>query len=181
MLSSYVLKLTFRGTDRKLQHLPRQALPITLKILDTYYNHINFNSSIDVTYRSIFLFTFFFLRRKSNLVTVSVKKCYSSRQLCRGDIIVCSTYLIVRFRWTKTIEFGNRVLSIPLLTFPLSKCCPVQAFKVMCSMNPCSSNSSAFSINYKGKVIPITYSKFQHRLKGVDCKNWPKSKIIFLS
>jgi hypothetical protein len=59
---------------------------------------------------------------------------------------------------------GNRVVSIPLLTFLVSKCCPVQAFKVMCSMNPCSSSSSEFSINYKGNIIPITYSKFQHRL-----------------
>ena len=63
------------------------------------------------------------------------------------------------------MQFGNCVVSIPLLTFPVSKCCPVQAFKVMCSMNPCSSSSSAFSINYKGKIIPITNSKFQHRLR----------------
>jgi hypothetical protein len=57
---------------------------------------------------------------------------------------VCPTYLIVRFKWAKTIQFGNRVVSIPLLTFLVSKCCPVQAFKVMCSMNPCLSSSSAF-------------------------------------
>ena len=98
MLSSYVLKLTFRGIDRKLQHLPRQALPITLKILDAFYNHMNLYSSIDVIYRCLFLFAFFLLSRKSNLVPVSVRKFNSSRQLCRGDIIVCSTYLIVRFR-----------------------------------------------------------------------------------
>jgi hypothetical protein len=49
MFSSYALKLTFRGIDRKLQHLPRQALPITLDILDKFDDHMNFNSSIDVT------------------------------------------------------------------------------------------------------------------------------------
>jgi hypothetical protein len=38
--SSYVLQLTFRILDRKLQHLSRQALPITLEILDTFYDHI---------------------------------------------------------------------------------------------------------------------------------------------
>ena len=32
-------------------------------------------------------------------------------------------------------------------------------------MNPCSTSSSAFSINYKRKMIPLTYSEFQHRLK----------------
>jgi hypothetical protein len=170
MFSSYVFKLTFRGLDRKLQHLPRQALPITLEILDKFYDHMKFNSSINVTYWCLFLFAFFLLSRKSNLVPVLVKKFDSSRQLCRGYITVCSTYLIVRFKWTKTIQFGNRVLSIPLLTFLVSKFCPVQAFKVMCSMNPCSSSSSAFSINYKGNIIPITYSKFQHRLRELIAK-----------
>jgi hypothetical protein len=38
----------------------------------------------------------------------------------KNDITVCFTYLIVRFKWNKTIQFGNRVLSIPLLAFPLS-------------------------------------------------------------
>jgi len=135
---------------------------------------MNFNRSIDVTYWCLFLFAFFLLRRKSNLVPVSAKKFDSSKQLCRGDISMYSTYLIVRFKWTKTIQFGNRVLSIPLLAFPLSKYCLVQTFKVMCSMNPCSTSSSAFSINYKRKMIPITYSEFQ---QGV----WSKSKIIFSS
>jgi hypothetical protein len=83
MFSSYVLKLSFRGIDRKLQHLPRQALPIILDILDKFYDHINFNSSIDVTYWYLFIFALFLLSRKSNLVPVSVKKFDSSRQLCR--------------------------------------------------------------------------------------------------
>jgi hypothetical protein len=139
--SSYVLKLTFRGLDRKLQHLSRQTLPNTLDILDKLYDHMNFNSSIGVTYWCLFLFAFFLLSRKSNLVPDSVKKFDSSRQLCRGDMTVCSIYLIVRFKWTKTIQFGNRVLSIPLLTFPVSNFCPVQAFKAMCSMHPCLSSS----------------------------------------
>jgi hypothetical protein len=40
--SSYVLQLTFRILDRKLQHLSRQALPITLEILDTFYDHMTY-------------------------------------------------------------------------------------------------------------------------------------------
>ena len=37
-------------------------------------------------------------------------------------------------------------------------------------MNPCSSSSSALSINYKGQIIPITYNKFQHRLRELIAK-----------
>ena len=49
MFSSYELKLTIRGLDRKLQFLPRQALPITLEIAEKMYDHMNVNSAIDVT------------------------------------------------------------------------------------------------------------------------------------
>jgi hypothetical protein len=60
-------------------------------------------------------------------------------QISRAHGNISSTQL------SGAIKLLNR--SIPLLTFPVSKFCPVQAFKVMYSMNPCSSSSSAFSIN----------------------------------
>jgi hypothetical protein len=56
------------------------------------------------TYWYLFIFALFLLSRKSNLVPVSVKKFDSSRQLCRGDITVCFTYLIVRFKWNEDYE-----------------------------------------------------------------------------
>jgi len=48
----------------------------------------------------------------------------------------------------------------------------------MCSMNPCSSSSSAISNNYKEKIIPITYSKYQHRLRSWLQKIGLNSKLF---
>ena len=41
MFSSYELKLTLTGLNRKLQHLPKQALPITVDILEKFSYHLN--------------------------------------------------------------------------------------------------------------------------------------------
>lgn len=40
--SSFELKLTLRGLSRVLQHLPKQALPITLEILEKIHKYLNF-------------------------------------------------------------------------------------------------------------------------------------------
>ena len=125
---------------------------------------------MDATYWCLFLFTLYLLSKKSNLVPVSAKKFGKSKQLCRGDVTVYSSLLVVRFRWTKTIQFGNRILQIPLLAYPSSIFCPVQAYKRMCYLNRCSSNDAAFSYIKHGKSVPITYSQFQKRLRELICK-----------
>ena len=101
---------------------------------------------------------------------MSAKKFDKSKQLCRGDIAVYSSLLVVRFRWTKTIQFGNRILQIPLMAYPDSIFCPVQAYKRMCFLNPCSSDDAAFSYIKNGKSVPITYIQFQKRLRELICK-----------
>lgn len=163
--SSFELKLTLRGLSRVLQHLPKQALPITLEILEKIHKYLNFKISEDVTFWCLFLFAFFLLSRKSNLVPISSRKFDNTKQLCRKDIIIQKSYLLVKFKWTKTIQFGDRVLYIPLVAIPSSKFCPVSAYKRMCEFIPASTESPAFLIESRGKLIPLAYNQFQNKLK----------------
>jgi hypothetical protein len=89
----------------------------------------------------------------------------NTKQLCRKDIIIQKSYLLVRFKWTKTIQFGDRVLYIPLVAIPSPKLCPVSAYKRMCEFNPASTESPAFLIESRGKLIPLAYNQFQNKLK----------------
>jgi hypothetical protein len=75
------------------------------------------------------------------------------------------SWLLVRFKWTKTIQFGDRVLYIPLVAIPSSKLCPVSAYKRMCEFNPASTESPALLIESRGKVIPLGYNQFHNKLK----------------
>jgi hypothetical protein len=43
-------RLTLRGLDRKLKHLPRQALPITINILDKFHQFLDMNNPCDITF-----------------------------------------------------------------------------------------------------------------------------------
>jgi hypothetical protein len=50
MFSSFEIKLTLGGLDRKLKHLPRQALPITIDILDKFHQFWDMNNPCDITF-----------------------------------------------------------------------------------------------------------------------------------
>jgi hypothetical protein len=45
------------------------------------------------------------------------------------------------------------------------KLCPVSAYKRICEFNPVSSESPAFLIESRGKLIPLAYNQFQNKLK----------------
>ena len=57
--SSFEIKLTLKGLERKLKHLPRQALPISLDILEKIYQLLDITSPLDAVFWCLFLFAFF--------------------------------------------------------------------------------------------------------------------------
>ena len=162
---SFEVKLTLKGLKRKLLHMPKQALPITLEILTKFYDLLDHTNRVDVTYWCLFLFAFMLMSRKSNLVPISSKHFDKSKQLCRGDITVFQSCLLVRFKWTKTIQFGNRNLILPLVAIPASIFCPVEAYQKMCSLNPGSAEDPAFFVSKRNKVYALTYAEFQKKLR----------------
>ena len=65
-----------------------RALPITIDILLKIYNHIDLSDVKHATIWSLFLFAFFLMARKSNLVPDSVHKFDSKKQLTREKIVL---------------------------------------------------------------------------------------------
>ena len=167
IFSSFELKLTLRGLKRKLQHLPKQALPITLDILSKFHKFLDLNSKNDSTFWCICLFAFFLLARKSNLVPVSSKVFSKDKQLCRSDIEVHKSYLLVRFKWSKTIQYGDRQLFLPLIGINSSIFCPVTAYKQMCILTPASGDSPAFLFRSKKNLVAFSYYQFEKKLKDM--------------
>jgi hypothetical protein len=60
------------------------------------------------------LFAFFLIARKSNLVPTNLCELDNHRFLLRKDVVDCGSFLLVKMRWSKTIQTGERVLEIPL-------------------------------------------------------------------
>jgi hypothetical protein len=176
-IHEFEFKLVLKGLARLNPHLPRQALPITPDMLLEFYPFLDLRNLFDATAWCVLLFGFFLLARKSNLVPNSASAFDSDKQLCRGDVCAGQDHLIVSFRWSKTIQFGERELLIPLVSVPGSVVCPVKAYNHMCRLVPALPASPAFVYRRKGKLPPFTYSQLQRVLKELVQKSGRDAKL----
>ena len=128
------------------------------------YQFFDFTKELDTTIWALFLLAFFTMSRKSNLVA-SGKEFDLKRQLCRGDVLVGRRGLLVRFRWSKTNQFGSRVHMVPVYEIPGSVLCPVYAYKHMVRLCPGEDLDPAFLMHVAGRVQPVSYGLMQAMIK----------------
>ena len=111
------------------------------------------------------------MARKLNIVPNSLADFSSDKQLIRQDVQVFHHSLVVRIKWSKTYQFGSRLLKIPLTSIPGSVLCPMSAYTHMISLCPAKDIDPAFCINNSNKmVVPLLYAQLQHRLKSSIAK-----------
>lgn len=163
--SAIQLKLVFRGLFRIKQHTPKQAFPITPCILLKIFNVLDLNNPVQATFWCLALIAFFTMSRKSNLVPNTTATFDHKKQLCRHDIRATHEHLLIRMKWSKTNQFGGRILYMPLAVMPESKLCPVRAYWNMISLIPAETNGPAFLIPKGKKLIPFTYILLQKTLR----------------
>ena len=111
-----------------------------------------------------FLVAFCGFLRKSNTVPPSFNHP-SLKYPRRDDIVFTSFGMVLILRWTKSIQFNQRSLSIPIVNIPGSPLCPVQAYQQLCNACPVSGTAPAFAYTKDSVLQAITYSKFTSRLK----------------
>ena len=110
------VKLALRGAARRLSHTPKQAQPITPRMLFKFRNLLDLSTPADSTYWALFLMTFFMFMRKSNMVPVSLESFDPKKQLTRGDVREKDGVLLIHGKWSKTNQCGTRSGGIPLLS-----------------------------------------------------------------
>jgi hypothetical protein len=167
----FVINLTLKGISKHSMHTPVQKLPISPDILLLLLGSLDLTSELDSALWASYLFAFFLCARKANLVIPSLAKFDHKKHLCRSDISITASGLVVVIKWSKTIQAGERFLLIPLLSIPNSPLCPVRAYHNMLANTPATQISPAFLYhNVKGKLVPITQHVFSARLSTALCK-----------
>ena len=113
------------------------------------------------------LFSFF---RKSNLLIPSVDKFDPRKHLCQTDVQFLPSGAILLVRWSKTIQFQERILHIPMPHIANSPFCPSAALLICLRMLPDQKNPTPLFCYPSGNSIkPITHAAFIKRLR--DCLN----------
>lgn len=161
-INEFLVNLGIRGIARIKPYCIKQAKAITPDILLQFATLLNLSDPYDIVFWCLFLFAFFLFARKSNLVPSTKGDMKDMKFLLRKDIKCEKDFLIVSFRWSKTIQFGERVLETPLIEIPRSILCPVQAFRNMCKAVLIKPDDPLFTLPNRKC---IWYKKFQSKLK----------------
>ena len=170
--SDYHYKLLLRGCKRLIGSTPLRKSAITPAILHDIYILLDLRLPSHCALWALCLVAFFSFLRKSNLVPDHADIISDKVLLCQ-DLTLHSYGATLNIRATKTIQFKQRRLSIPLPHVPDSPLCPVSALKNHLEINRLTTASKAqplFSVLSRtaGQVhVPVTYAKFCKFLKRV--------------
>ena len=153
----FILSLTLHGISRAALHTPIRAPPVTPSLLPRVARTLNYRlDRLDCTLHCAFLFSFFLMACLANIVPSSKSAFDYKRHLMRGDVAFSDTGLLVTFKCTKTIQFGERPLQIPLLRIDGSPLSPVAAYTRMVQLLPANSRSAVFIMPSLGSYMPLT-------------------------
>jgi hypothetical protein len=143
LADNWELQMVRRGVSR-LKGVPvKQKLPITLALLRDFFPLLDhFNSSLDKSFWAAALIAFFGFFRKSTILPITTG---APGGICRHDIL-CLTRVSfdLVLRHTKTIQFGQRVLTLPFVHCLDQRLCPVRALLSHLTSSPAPSTSHIF-------------------------------------
>ena len=77
------------------------------------------------------------------------------KYLCLRDVRLTSYGLEVQLKISKTNQFGDKNIILPMYELHDSPLCPIRAFKLMCQLVPAPPDAPAFCYLEKGSLIPI--------------------------
>ena len=166
--NSFQLDITMQGLKRRLARVPFQVLPITPKVLRDIYQHLDLRKNEDLALWCSFLVAFYALLRKKNVVPEKgdwdPKKVISRRHISVNPM---ANRILLYVGFSKTNQFGNRDLVIPIPGNNDNILDPVRHLSELFSRVSVSDDSPAFSYSERGYV---SYTSFTKTLKNLLVK-----------
>ena len=164
--NNFYLSTILKGLQRRKGNGINQKLPITDSILKGILAVLNLNSPFDVCFWAVCLVAFFSFFRKSNLLIPSQVQFYPAKHLCVSDVQFSPHGAVLSVRWSKTIQYRQKVLNIPLPLIAGSPFCPSSALMLCTGLIPKQDKPlPLFSFPTINGTLPITYAAFITHLR----------------
>ena len=142
----------------------KQAEPMTPEILREIYNHMDLTDTMEVVCYTAILIGFYLFLRKSNLVPESTVTFNPEEQLTRGDLFITGWLVLVDIRWSKTIQYKQKELLLPLIPAKCRVICPIYWIRYMLMLVPAKPTDPLFSIPKRGSNMALTYDQLRKLL-----------------
>ena len=158
------LSLMMRGVRRTLGDATSRKLPITPQILLKTRGLLNWEEPGHILFWAAALAAFFGMLRQSNLLPNPPFD--PTKHLRRCDVLAYPWGLGLSIRWSKTIQFRERELLVPLPHLPGHPLDPVSAVHAAFKLHTLASSEAPVFFDPKGKG-PFTPTAFAKMLQSL--------------
>ena len=165
-------------TDRQMQmfttrlkcimnHVIKQAAPVTPQVLLRMSKVVNYRDRIEVIAWTAVLLDFYMFLRKSNLVPDTMDKFDPVQQFRRADINLLGLHkaMMCEVRWTKTLQFRQKVLRFLVLPAHNKAICPVFWTHKMIVDNPGEPEDPLFLIATPNIKLSLSANQLVYRMR----------------
>ena len=158
---------TLKAIKRELSGAAYQTLPITPDILAKMYLFVDTSKPKGLADWACFLTSFYCLLRKSSAVPASLAKFNPITGLSRQKVSfpegrdIC----MVLLTHSKTDQFGNNKMIVPMVANPIKALCPVFHMKELFQRFELDGHHPAFSYRQNSQVRCVTYDGFTKELR----------------
>lgn len=168
LVNNFELDTLLKGIKREKGVTVSQALPITPQILLKLRCLLDLSAPYWANFWAACLIGFFAFLRKSNLFKNSDNDHYIRRE---GVLVDSSGQVFLVLNSTKTIQYKERQLILPLPCIPDHPLCPVNAIKHLFALCPTHLGTDPlFQISGSvGGSRPLNYQQFLKDLKRLLC------------
>lgn len=163
--STYVHNRVIAGMKNRTKKPTKQAVAVTPEMLAQIYHAVDFSSCLEMVTWVAILMGFHCLLRVSNLTAPSSKTFDCTRHLMRKDIRMHDNIMLVHIRWSKTLQYRERKLLIPVIPFSEQWLSAVQWFNYMISIIPAGPQDPAFAVPTDKGLQPLTYHQLSRLLR----------------
>lgn len=155
-----------KGVKRLLAHPIKQADPMTPALLLAISKFVDTNDQKQVCIFTAMVVGFFLFLRAANLTCKTQFDSFDPEQhLSRGDFRCSDELILVKVTFTKTIQFKERVILMPLLPVRNKAICPIHWLRLMLRGTPASSDSPAFCFRVGDRLAALTYQQLSDQMK----------------
>jgi len=179
MENNWIINSLLKGVKRHLGAKVNQKAPITVDILCKIHKLLDFSLINDCIFWAVCLTMFFGMLRKSNVLSPSTNGFVLGKHLARQDVHVTSNGIVLIVRWSKTIQYRERELQIPLPCRQGHDLCPTTAIlRALALTATAPSSGPAFVSASPGGFTPLTPSAFVSKLKSCISQTGSDSKAF---
>ena len=161
------MQMFITGIKRTMQHAVKQAEAITPHILMKISKVVNYRDRVETIAWTATLLGFYMFLRKSNLVPEAMDKFNHIQQFRRADVSLMGLDKAMMFevRWTKTLQFRQKVLRFPVLPAKNKAICPVFWVHKMIIDNPGSAQDPLFLIRTPQLKLCLSANQLIYRIR----------------